>query len=92
MEKSINKIWYEKTYNSLVETRKSRGLDKTKLDYYTEKHHIIPKCMGGKDEDDNYVLLTFREHIIAHKLLTRIYPDIPGLYLSVSLMLSTDIY
>lgn len=91
MEKSINKIWYEKTYNSLVETRKSRGLDKTKLDYYTEKHHIIPKCMGGKDEDDNYVLLTFREHIIAHKLLTRIYPDIPGLYLSVSLMLSTDI-
>lgn len=42
---------------------------------YTEKHHIIPKCMGGSDENSNLVKLTAREHYIAHKLLTKIYPN-----------------
>ena len=85
-----NKAWYKKTYNSLIETRKSRGLDKATLDYYTERHHIIPRCMGGKDEDDNYVLLTAREHIIAHMLLSSIYPDNYKL-LKAAVMLTTKI-
>ena len=70
-----NKWWYEKVYNDLMNSRKSRGLDKSKLDYYTEKHHIVPKCMGGTNKEDNFVLLTMREHILAHYILTRIYPD-----------------
>jgi len=40
-----------------------------------EKHHIIPKSEGGKDEPDNLVNLTAREHYIAHLLLARIYDD-----------------
>ena len=83
---------FQKIYNSLIKTRKSRGLNKTKLDYYTEKHHIIPKCMGGKDEDDNYVLLTAKEHILAHMLLYRIYPDIDGLCYAIHLMLHIERY
>lgn len=67
--------WDEKTYNSLIEKGKKRGLNKKVLDYYTEAHHIIPKCIGGTDEDSNLVLLTFREHIIAHMLLSRIHSD-----------------
>jgi len=31
-----------------------------------EKHHIIPKFDGGSDAADNIVLLTVKEHIIAH--------------------------
>ena len=65
---------YNNIYNNLIFTRKSRGLNKKVLDGYYEKHHIIPKCLGGKDILENYVLLTFREHIIAHKLLLKIYP------------------
>jgi hypothetical protein len=42
---------------------------------YTELHHITPKCMGGSNDKDNLVRLTAREHYIAHKLLTKIYPD-----------------
>lgn len=32
-----------------------------------EKHHILPECLGGKD----IVILTFREHYIAHLCLQR---------------------
>lgn len=82
-----NRLWYYKTYNLLINTRLNRGIDKTKLNYYTEKHHILPKCMGGKDEDNNYVLLTVKEHIIAHMLLVRIYPENLKLIRSISAML-----
>ena len=41
------------------------------LDCYTEKHHIIPRCMGGDDSVENLVVLTAREHYIAHLLLTK---------------------
>lgn len=68
-----NLWWYKKTYDDLINSRKSRGLNKKKLNFYTEKHHIVPRCLGGEDKRSNYVLLTYREHIIAHKLLSRIY-------------------
>jgi hypothetical protein len=41
------------------------------LDCYTEKHHIIPRCMGGSNDKENLVTLTAREHYIAHLLLTK---------------------
>lgn len=42
-----------------------------RLDCYTEKHHIIPRSMGGKDTKENLVILTAREHYLAHLLLTK---------------------
>lgn len=72
--REINRWWFEKTYNDLIESRKYRGTKRKRNDGLN-KHHIIPKCLGGKDEEDNYVLLTFREHIIAHMLLYKLYPN-----------------
>jgi uncharacterized protein (DUF1697 family) len=69
-----NRLWYYNVMNSIISTALLRGLDKKKLDFETEKHHILPKCMGGKNEDNNYVLLTYREHYIVHLILHRIYP------------------
>lgn len=60
---------YKKIYNQLVENAKPRGLDRGSVDYYTEIHHILPKSMGGSDEDGNMVMLSAREHYIAHLLL-----------------------
>lgn len=60
---------YQKIYDSLINKAKNRILD-----CYTEKHHIIPKCLGGSDEECNLVSLTGREHFLAHWLLYRIYP------------------
>lgn len=40
-----------------------------KMNYlYTEKHHIIPKKLGGDDSDDNLVNLLPEEHLFVHKL------------------------
>jgi predicted transcriptional regulator len=38
---------------------------------YTEKHHILPRCLGGEESVDNIAVLTAREHYIAHLLLTK---------------------
>lgn len=39
---------------------------------YFEKHHIIPKCLGGTNDFSNLVCLTAREHFICHLLLVKI--------------------
>ena len=38
-----------------------------------ERHHIVPKCMGGGNEAENLVFLTPSEHLFAHHLLARIH-------------------
>ena len=61
---------YEKIYNQIVIRAKNRILE-----CYTEKHHIIPRCMGGSDDKENLVELTAREHFICHRLLVNMYPN-----------------
>lgn len=72
---------YQKIYNQIIERGKTRILEE-----YKERHHIIPRCMGGTDEDDNIVELTAKEHFIVHKLLTEIYPNENGLHYAVFAM------
>lgn len=36
-----------------------------------EKHHIIPKSLGGNNSKENIVILTFKEHFVCHLLLTK---------------------
>lgn len=64
---------YRLIYDSLIAKGIIRGNDKRELDYYTELHHIIPKSLGGSDNSNNLVLLTAREHFIAHLLLSKIH-------------------
>lgn len=42
---------------------------------YYEKHHIIPKCVSNNNEKNNLILLTAREHFVAHQLLSKIYKN-----------------
>jgi hypothetical protein len=58
---------YTKWYNNII----SNAVSRQRLDEYTEKHHIIPKSLGGIDSNDNIVSLTAREHFICHFLLTK---------------------
>lgn len=51
-----------------------------------ESHHVVPRCMGGGDGKKNRVDLTPAEHYVAHLLLVRIYPTVPGLILAAVLM------
>lgn len=38
---------------------------------YVERHHIIPKSLGGSNDHINLVDLTAREHFICHRLLPK---------------------
>lgn len=62
---------YKSNYYDYINYVKS--LDR-KLDY-SEIHHIVPRCLGGTDDENNLVILTAREHFLAHYLLTKIYSD-----------------
>lgn len=44
-------------------------------DMYHERHHIIPRCMGGTDNAENLIDLFAKEHFEAHKLLALENPD-----------------
>ena len=60
---------YQKIYSSLVEKAKLR---KT-VSGYKERHHVIPRSMGGSDVEYNIIDLTAREHYVAHLLLAKIH-------------------
>ena len=68
---------YRKQYEKFINecSKKTRiKLNKNNKSYvYYEKHHIIPKCIGGSNNEDNLILLTAKEHYVAHKLLSLIY-------------------
>lgn len=56
--------------------RYNKFLDKLKnqvIEGYTEKHHIIPRSLGGCDNKDNLIALTARQHFIAHWILWKAY-------------------
>ena len=65
---------YLAIYNSLISKAKLENRKKKQGIYY-ERHHIIPKCMGGTNDKLNLILLTAKEHYIAHRLLVLIYPE-----------------
>lgn len=56
-----------------------------------EKHHIIPKALGGSDLQDNLVLLTPREHLIAHLCLVKIHPKNHAM-IKAAMIMGTDRY
>ena len=70
-----NQQKYLKHYKLLCERGQSRGTKKEALDFYTEAHHILPKCMGGSFDKSNMTLLTPEEHFVAHQLLVKIFPN-----------------
>jgi len=58
---------YERIYNDLIAYRQQNVLSNG----YVEKHHIIPRSLGGTNDKENLVALSGREHYIAHLLLAR---------------------
>jgi hypothetical protein len=66
----------KRKYKALIEkaqaTRRRQGGR-----HYYEKHHILPKSLGGTKAAENMVLLTLPEHFTAHKLLVDCYGPWP---------------
>jgi hypothetical protein len=72
---------YQNIYNQIIERAQLRQINS-----YKERHHIIPKCMGGSDSKENLVELTAREHFLCHRLLCEIYPNNDKLWYALFLM------
>lgn len=75
---------YREIYNRLMAKAKQEGRKKSS-DIYYEAHHIKPKSFGGEGDcrnisHPNIVLLTPKEHYIAHLLLVAIYPNSPAMH------------
>lgn len=69
---------YQKIYAALIDRAVGRSIDG-----YFEKHHVVPKCLGGGNEKSNIVKLTAEEHFVAHQLLVKMNPNHRGLALAV---------
>ena len=74
---------YKKHYELLIQKCKNRILPS---DEYTEKHHVIPRCMNGNDSDENIVEMKPEEHFVAHQLLCKMYPNNHALAKAISAM------
>lgn len=77
---------YDAHYNNLMAKARRR----VQVEDYSEKHHVIPKCMGGDNSLENIVILTAREHFIAHWLLTKKFPREWKLYFALFQMTKSN--
>ena len=86
MKSNKYKNWYFRIIENAIKcnTNKSQG--------DTERHHILPKFLGGNNNSNNLVRLTTREHFICHYLLIKFVPDIfvARATLACSMMLNTS--
>lgn len=65
----FNDTRYTQLYHNIIAAH-------TTTDKLGEKHHIIPKSLGGGNEPSNIVRVTARAHYILHKLLPKMV-DLP---------------
>ena len=77
------------TYEEYIDELKKTPLEiprfgKTRL----ERHHILPACMGGSDDENNLIWLKPEEHYIAHKMLAEEHMDCSGLLFAWASMLA----
>lgn len=66
---------YEEFINNILEARGRFACGEE----YHERHHIIPRCMGGTNDKENLIDLFAKEHFEAHRLLALENPDNDGL-------------
>ena len=60
---------YQKIYDDFIKSR----LNRPKPEGYFEKHHIVPRALGGSDDKSNIIALSAKEHFFAHLLLAKIH-------------------
>jgi hypothetical protein len=64
---SMRQVEYKRTYDKLMERASGRKY----ISGEHERHHIVPRSLGGSNAKTNIAVLTYREHFLAHWLLTK---------------------
>lgn len=75
---------YQAIYDRLIDRARGRILVG-----YSERHHVIPRCLKGTDAAVNLVTLTAEEHFVAHLLLVKLHPDNLGILSAAHIMASS---
>jgi hypothetical protein len=57
-------------YYQIIDNARTKNYDG-----YSEVHHITPRALGGSDDQDNLIRLSFREHFLCHWLLIKFVRD-----------------
>lgn len=60
---------YQRIYTAFIADRKA----KPKPAGYVERHHILPRSLGGGDQSSNLIALTAEDHFFAHILLAKVH-------------------
>jgi hypothetical protein len=63
---------YTTIYYKIINRARQENRIKTSGFY---SHHVIPKCLGGTNDPNNLVLLTYKEHRVCHCLLIKMVKD-----------------
>lgn len=69
-----NQLTYQEFIDNIINTRGRFNCG----DEYHERHHIMPKCMGGTNDEENLIDLYAKEHYVAHELLAKENPHNKG--------------
>lgn len=76
---------YQRIYTNIIKRGQNRILEG-----YKEKHHIVPRCLGGTNDASNLVSLTPEEHYLCHLLLVKIHPNNIRLVKAAMFMVSSN--
>jgi hypothetical protein len=61
---------YHTWHDAIIERARAREAQGMKVE--GDRHHVVPKSLGGSDDRSNIVKLTYREHFLIHWLLIKI--------------------
>ena len=64
---------YQRIYDEFIADRRAKEADLIASGEYKERHHVVPRSLGGLDDASNMVSLTAGDHYFAHLLLAKIH-------------------
>lgn len=64
-------MFYDNKYTNFYFSIINKYGLKSKPSYYTERHHIIPKSLGGSNDIENLIYVSPKVHYILHLLLIK---------------------
>lgn len=71
VEKELSAMYLQNKYSQCYCNIIANAQSRTFIPKVVEKHHILPKSLGGTNDKANLVELTPKEHYICHLLLTK---------------------
>jgi glutamyl/glutaminyl-tRNA synthetase len=60
---------YHRWHDAIIERARAREAQGEKVE--GDRHHVVPKSLGGSNDSENLVKLTYREHFLVHWLLIK---------------------